>query len=877
MTSSQIKFWNSIVIRFALFFTGLLVFVILLSGYLVFQKSSSVIVDFAKERIRYSSESAEQSFYALLGEVSNDIAVISGSLALQNFVKNPDQTTSTDLSKLFEVILTNKPAYFQIRLIDTSGLEIIRFDKNENTIMQMESQDLQQKGGREYFQEAMKINPGEYYFSKINLNEEYGIISEPPIVTLRAASLVMNQEQKKFGIVIINVDLSSFYDELNRISTAGTHFYLIDSQGQYLYHPEHSKEFGMQRRTGYSFEQDFNFNIFDSTSIAGEYQDKQGNSYLYFVLPLNYFHDQRRVFLISAIDENTLLQSARSVRRESLQSLTLVCLLSLLLSYFFTRLFSKQINQVTEAITRYEGGDRTEEIPIQRNDEIGVLARSFSAMRSKNDQTLNELNEALKEEKKAKIQRDEFLQNMSHELRTPLHAIQGLTQLLRKNKPSEGQIPIIQSMERSVNNLTGLVYDVLDHQKLVEGKLNIHLSLTNIDRLLEDIFSNYQFDAVKKGLQFTKNLNPVFTEQLFMTDPLRLSQIVTNLVVNAIKYTDRGSVSMTADMIPSDPPLLEIVIEDTGVGIMEENLDKINDRFFQERKEISGRYGGYGLGLSIVKQLVILFDGNLMAESKKGKGSRFAATIPIFPVINPERREHDQATIQNLPRLKGNYQILQIDDDASTLEMVSYLLDSNQFQIDQIYQKEDIDNYLRKHAPDLIITDLMMGERDIRSDLEQAKADKLIRCPVIVMSAMDAPYLKEIGNFWFQKPFDLSLLVDRVYQLLGSNEFTTPDFKEIEINYDNNSERIKRVLDLLETEFTLFIERIDYLLETQDLEEWQAVAHKLITHARSLKLSDAEGYLHNTIAVPETEDLKTLQNLLRYTLCCIRLEKATKN
>ena len=240
MASSQIKFWNSIVIRFALFFTGLLVFVILLSGYLVFQKSSIVIVDFAKERIRYSSESAEQSFYALLGEVSNDIAVISGSLALLNFVNNPNQTTSTDLSKLFEVILTNKPAYFQIRLIDTNGLEIIRFDKNENTIMQMESQDLQQKGGREYFQEAMKINPGEYYFSKINLNEEYGIISEPPIVTLRAASLVMNQEQKKFGIVIINVDLSSFYDELNRISTAGTHFYLIDSQGQYLYHPEHS-------------------------------------------------------------------------------------------------------------------------------------------------------------------------------------------------------------------------------------------------------------------------------------------------------------------------------------------------------------------------------------------------------------------------------------------------------------------------------------------------------------------------------------------------------------------------------------------------------------------------------------------------------------
>ena len=140
-----------------------------------------------------------------------------------------------------------------------------------------------------------------------------------------------------------------------------------------------------------------------------------------------------------------------------------------------------------------------------------------------------------------------------------------------------------------------------------------------------------------------------------------------------------------------------------------------------------------------------------------------------------------------------------------------------------------------------------------------------------------SPHLQEISDFWFQKPFDLSLLVDRVYQLLGSNEFITPDFKEIEVNYDNNPEKIKRVLHLLETEFTLFIERIDNLLETQDLEEWHAIAHKLITHARSLQLSDAEGYLHNTFAVPETEDLKALQNLLRYTLCCIRLEEASRN
>jgi two-component system, sensor histidine kinase len=875
MVAQKVRFWNSIVSRFALFITGLLLFAILLSGYLVFRKSSTVIIDFAKERIRHSAELAEQSFYSTLVEVSNDIAVISSSLALQNFVNHPDGHTTEVLNRLFEVMLINKPAYFQIRFIDSSGLEVIRFDKIAGRVQQASSGDLQQKGDRDYFQEALQIQPGAYYYSKINLNEEYGVISEPPTVTLRAASPVADQNQQKCGIVIINVDLTAFYEELDRISTSGTHFYLIDNQGQYLYEPEHGREFGLQRGTGYTFYQDFKVNIISNDTMPGEYQDTEGNPYLYLIRQFDYFNGQREAFLIASIKEADLLESARSVRRESLQSLALVCLVSLLLSYFFTRLFSRQINLVTRAISSYEQGERDTGIPVHRNDEIGVLARSFAAMRQKIDETLADLNTALKEEKKAKIQRDEFLQNMSHELRTPLHAIQGLTQLLRKNKPSEAQMPIIQSLERSVNNLTGLVYDVLDHQKLVEGKLTIHLKPTNIAHLLEDIYGNYQFDAVRKGLEFSHRISPALYKQEYHTDALRLSQIVINLVVNAIKYTEKGRVMLTAELTGNEQAVLEIRVEDTGIGIHQENLERINDRFFQESKEISGRYGGYGLGLSIVKQLVILFGGQLIAESRKEAGSRFTVRIPVVPVMDVDQLVKEPVSVYNLPVLKNHYRILQIDDDPSTREMVVLALDPKQFELMPLTRIDDLENILVQFSPHLIISDLMLADRNISPDLLELQRRQEISCPVIVVSALDPPALNKVSAYWFQKPFDLHRLIDRIYQLTGSQEFPVPDFKEIAHNYDQNQQKINRVLEILEIEFQVFIGRLEDLLTSSSLAEWQSIAHKLITHTRTLALHELTDILEQNHTIPAPQDLKRLQHSLRYALCCIRLKKST--
>src|SRR5690606_618330 len=325
-----------------------------------------------------------------------------------------------------------------------------------------------------------------------------------------------------------------------------------------------------------------------------------------------------------------------------------------------------------EAISNYDKGiDNSIELPIHRKDEIGALALTFYKMKTKLDSQVHALQTLLKKEKEARNQGDEFLQNKSHEMRTPLNAILGLTKLLLKNTPSQAQIPIINTLIITSKSLAGLVYDVLDHKKLTEGLVHITHEPTNIDELLKDIYATYQYEAMQKGLIFTLDIDEKLKTQSFLTDALRLSQIVINLVVNAIKYTQNGTINLSAKLVNEKGSLLEVIITDTGIGILPENIDRINDRYFREKDDLSGRYGSYGLGLSIVKQLTVLFGGTLKAVSEKGKGSEFCVKVPVIPALNAETKLTDKQIIY--PKLKKHYKILHIEDDLSTLELMSYI------------------------------------------------------------------------------------------------------------------------------------------------------------------------------------------------------------
>ncbi|GAA4943554.1 hypothetical protein GCM10023314_15740 [Algibacter agarivorans] len=872
------KYRHSIVFRLAIFFTGLIIFSILLSGYLVFKKSSHVIIEYSKKRTVFESELAEQAFYALLGEVSNDIAVIASSPSLQNYVLDTSsKKISEDINQLFSTILKNKESYFQIRYIGTenNGKEIIRFDKIDDKILK--SNNLQEKGDRNYYKEAINIKKGEFYFSKINLNEEHGVISLPYTPTLRAASPIFNVFNKIIGIVIINVDLNKFYNILNKISNEESQLYLINSEGEYLYAPEKDKEFSSQVNKYHNFYTDFKIDY--NTLLKSKNKDSNstktlGNGVLGYIKEINYFQNKRKIYLISTMKQNVLLKSAQSVRRESIQTLLWVCLISILISWLFVNFISKSINQVTKAISNYDEGIAIDlELPVHRKDEIGFLARAFDKMKLKIDLNLKKLNTALKQEKEAKQQRDEFIQNMSHELRTPLNTILGLNKLLRNNAPLDSQLPILEALERSSNNLAGLVYDVLDHKKLVNGTLNIEYCPTNIGHLLKDIYSSYHYETIQKELTFNIEIDKQLENDMFQTDPLRLSQIVTNLIVNAIKFTSNGSITLYASVSANNPKFITIKVADTGIGILPENINKINNRYFQESNDISGHYGGYGLGLSIVKQLTNLFGGSLEAKSKKGSGSGFCVTLPAIPSSLSRNKSDNLSRKIIYPQLENSYEILHIEDDVSTLELIKHVLLDKHIILVQVTRLDDAKEYLLKNSPDIIFSDLLLNETKLKPELKNWIKTKKIDCPLVIISALEPEEMKSISPLFFQKPFDVDYLKDFTYKILGANEFSLPDFSNIYSNYDHDSSKIDKVLNLLIEEFETYMTRIKTTIAVKNQTEWEAISHKLITHINNLKLTSLLSLLPKNVKSLKHKDVQKIDNIFAYYLCCFRLEK----
>ena len=374
----------SLATRFALFFTGALIFCILLTGYLVFTKASDVIVSYSKERIDHTSELAEQSFLSLLKEVSDDVAIISSSPVLNNYINSPTQQNFGDIKELFRLTLENKLPYFQIRFIgkENGGQELIRFDKLNDSIFIPDN--LQKKGNLDYYQETIQMEKGQVYLSKINLNEEYGTISEPVTPTVRAASPIFDRNNDLVGILVINVDLISFYRDLERISGRESQLLLIDAEGQYLYTPEYQKWFAFQTGKSYNYFTDFKIgkdSVINQANFFGQIKDIQDNVYLCGISELIYFHGSRKIYLISSIEQDILLQSARAVRSDSLKTSLWVCGFAIVISLLFVNIFSKKIRQVTKAIADYEDGGSTDiKLPTNRKDEIGVLAQRINAM-----------------------------------------------------------------------------------------------------------------------------------------------------------------------------------------------------------------------------------------------------------------------------------------------------------------------------------------------------------------------------------------------------------------------------------------------------------------------------------------------------------------
>ena len=293
---------------------------------------------------------------------------------------------------------------------------------------------------------------------------------------------------------------------------------------------------------------------------------------------------------------------------------------------------------------------------------------------------LEEKNKLIAEEKEiAEQQREraersekfkqQFLANMSHEIRTPMNAVMGMTNLLLDKNPRSDQFNYLDGIKKSSDNLLHIINDILDLSKVEAGKMELEQIDFSIRDVIEQVKQTLQHKAEEKGLQLLSHVDSAIPEVL-ISDPVRLNQVLMNLVGNAIKFTEKGSVTLevrgnaepvdlsrisreasreSADAQPFDRltvTTLQFAITDTGVGIPKDKVQTVFESFSQANASDTRKYGGTGLGLSISKQFVELMGGKIYVESEEGSGTTFSFEINL-PIGSPESNDSAEISRRN--------------------------------------------------------------------------------------------------------------------------------------------------------------------------------------------------------------------------------------
>ncbi len=496
----------------------------------------------------------------------------------------------------------------------------------------------------------------------------------------------------------------------------------------------------------------------------------------------------------------------------TLTGLFIIAFFSLILRYFVTQ----PLGQLLEGVRAMARRDYTYPIPTTANDELGALARAFVRTREtlqhyvaelesfaqtleekveersidlmsanqelllanselyENQRQLRKINEDLRRANLAVMEsnrlKSEFVANMSHELRTPLNAIIGYTSLLQRGRYgplSEAQMRALTRIAENSTNLLELINTFLDFSKIAAGKMEIQVSEVDLVKFLSETITPLEALARAKSLTLSFTSPPHVPAAL--TDPARLRQIVTNLVSNALKFTEQGSVTVVLDVDPA-AETFTIEVRDTGIGIAEKDLPHIFEEFRQVDGSATRKYGGTGLGLSIAKKNALLLDGTIEVESEVGKGSVFRVRLPL------RLREHEKMEASEKPialpcPAPDNRIILCIDDEPDLAQQLKTMLDLTSYTVisaRNVTEGLELTAVLR---PRVVVLDLILPGISGLTYLERLAEDPLLKhIPVIVVSQADRRMAQTAFEFpmvigYHPKPLDRTWLLNNLQKI----------------------------------------------------------------------------------------------------------------
>ena len=486
------------------------------------------------------------------------------------------------------------------------------------------------------------------------------------------------------------------------------------------------------------------------------------------------------------------------IGRETINTASLFLLATsaffLLAAWFLMRhLIVAPVGSLTQHMLRIRNtGNLNQPLGSDRRDEIGMLASEFDQLASKLGSAQSELETARDEALAVSKAKSEFLARMSHEIRTPMNGVLGMIELLNNTPLADTQTRYAQTINDSADSLLEIINDVLDFSKIESGKMQLESVCFDLNSFLSDLLTSLKGLAYQKGLTVELIL-PDGPGLAVYGDPFRLRQVITNLIGNAIKFTDEGGISVYVTAVDVDATHKDIhfTVKDTGMGISTDKQKLIFDSFAQEDGSTTRRFGGTGLGLAISKQLVDMMNGKLQVESKPGAGSSFSFHLRMRASNESVFSESARSLQQEMFKAKVkpteigllSGRVLLAEDNAVNQEVALGMMDGMGAEVVVAKNGDEALTQFKSQEFDVVLMDCQMPVIDgfeatrVIREFEAETGQAPIWIIAVTAGALEGDRQKclSVGmNDYLSKPFTGKQLYENLKKVLASGD-TIPE------------------------------------------------------------------------------------------------------